>query len=160
VGALYEYMNGELSITQSEGFPIYGDEYDYPGVQIGTVNTTAAINNSWTAHTLGGEAQANFQILFLNFFLGSRLSKTFGKAKSEFTGKVDLTPESDEYIGVVTEKKDTSVTASNEAKPSGIDIYGFGGAEVKLLIFTVGARGTYNFTNNNLSIDGGVRLQF
>jgi len=158
VGALYEYMNGGLTITQEDGFPIYGDEYDLPDVKIGTVTTTAAIENSWSANTIGGEAQANFQILFLNFFLGSRLSKTFGKATSDFSGTVDLKPEPDyEYV---TQAENEKVSAFSETKPSGIDIYGFGGAEVKLLIFTVGARGTYNFTNNNLTIDGGLRLQF
>jgi len=155
VGVLYEYMKGGILVAQSEGFPISNPVYG----EIGTAKTTAAIDTSWKSSTVGGEAQANFQLLFLNLFVGTRLSKTFGKATSEFTGTVDLV-ENPDNPGYVTTAQNEEVSTSSETKAKGIDIYGFGGAEVKLFILSIGARGSYNFSNNSITVDGGVRLQF
>jgi len=172
VGALAEYMKGNLDITQKDGFPIDGSDVDsgdptvneqIAGQTIGYVTTEAGIQNSWSAITFGGEAQANFQVLFLNFFTGARVSKTSGSAKSEFSGTVTFIeePEFAEYELIDTSVNNETITPiSNETKASGIDIYGFGGLEVKILILTVTARGSYNFSNEVLSVDGGVRLQF
>ncbi|MFW6138790.1 MAG: hypothetical protein ACOC7U_06435 [Spirochaetota bacterium] len=161
VGALYEYMNGGLEIYQSDGFPVYADEIDstWPHEVAATVTTDATINNTWSAHTLGGEAQANFQVLFLNFFVGSRLSKTLGSATSDFEGETTLTAEPD-YEPYITEETQIIGPYSSETEPPGVDIYGFGGVEFRLFIFTIGARGSYNFTDQALAVDGGVRLQF
>ena len=164
VGALAEYMKGNLDITQKDGFPIDGGDVnpELEGETIGYVTTTAGIQDEWSAVTFGGEAQANFQVLFLNFFTGARVSKTSGSAKSTFSGTVTFTsaaPEYDEYIEADITDADLG-SFSNESKASGIDIYGFGGLEVKILILTVTARGSYNFSNEVLSVDGGVRLQF
>lgn len=150
-GGLFEYVNGSVLISQGEGFPIY----DPSGtVQIGTMETTSTLDTSWSGVTLGGEAQANLQIAILNIYTGTRMSKTFGKATSEFKGDVTLSGS-----GVVPASEPIG-PISNEGKAGGIDIYGFGGLEVKVLILTVGGRITYNFTNDNLTIDGGVRFQF
>jgi len=162
VGALAEYMKGNLDITQKDGFPIDGGDVnpELEGETIGYVTTTAGIQDEWSAVTFGGEAQANFQVLFLNFFTGARVSKTSGSAKSTFSGTVDFEAVEgfDEYVESVTGLEVDPI--SNKSKASGIDIYGFGGLEVKILILTVTARGSYNFSNEVLSVDGGVRLQF
>ena len=163
-GALFEYMSGGLDYSTSKGYPVYLD-VDGTSTHVADVTTTASLQNSWKAATVGGEAQAYFQVLFLNFFVGSRLSKTFGTADSSITGTAKLTPVDQEYVvnglikeGELNEGNTVSVTASNKAP--GIEVYGFGGAEFKLFIFTITARGSYNFIGKTLSADVGARLQF
>ena len=159
-GALFEYMSGGLDYSTSTGYPVYLD-VEGTSTHVADVTTTASLQNSWKAATVGGEAQAYFQVLFLNFFVGSRLSKTFGTADSSISGEAyleaDSTYESTNLIqsgpiGFV------SIPASTDA--AGIEVYGFGGAEFKLFIFTITARGSYNFIGKTLSADVGARLQF
>ena len=157
-GALFEYMSGGLSYTASAGYPVYltlGDQKE----KVADVTTTAKLENSWKASTAGVEAQANFQVLFLNFFTGTRISKTFGSADSSITGDATLTAVSG-YESYVEEGTFNLTSASASTKAPGIEVYGFGGAEFKLFIFTITARGSYNFTGKTLSGDVGARLQF
>ena len=157
-GVLFEYMSGGLNYSTSTGYPVYLD-VNGENKKVGTVTTTAELENSWKASTVGAEAQANFQLLFLNFFVGSRLSKTFGTADSSLIGDATLNADPT-YSGFITPGniEDISVSASNKAP--GIEIYGFGGAEFKLFFITITARGSYNFTGKTLSADIGARLQF
>ena len=160
-GALFEYMSGGLDYSTSTGYPVYVD-VDGTSTHVADVTTTASLQNSWKSGTVGGEAQANFQVLFLNFFVGSRLSKTFGTADSSIDGKVTLTPTDSSFVdsGSVSSKSSTELSTSASNKAPGIEVYGFGGAEFKLFIFTITARGSYNFIGKTLSADVGARLQF
>jgi len=160
-GALFEYMAGGIDYSTSSGYPVYVDIYGN-STKVATVTTTASLKNSWKASTFGGEAQANFQVLFLNFFTGTRLSKTFGTADSSINGDVTLTATDPQYVtqGYISGGTIPQLSASASNKAPGIEIYGFGGVEFKLFIFTLTARGSYNFTGKTLSVDTGARLQF
>jgi hypothetical protein len=155
VGALYEYMNGKLLLTKSDSIPI-----DVAGVgdtQDGTFTSTTDLNTEWNSSTFGGEAQANLQVIFLNFFLGTRVSKTFGKATSSLSGTGTLT---DDGGGFVIESTQSITPISEETKPQGIDPYVFGGVEAKLLGIVLTGKGTYDIKNDNFVVEGGLRLQF
>ena len=155
-GALFEYMSGGLNYSTTSGYPVY---LEGTSTQIGYVTTTATLQNSWKAGTIGAEGQANFQVLFLNFFVGSRLSKTFGKADSSISGDATLIANSG-YSDYITGGSMGKVTTSSSNKAPGIEVYGFGGAEFKLFFLTITARGSYNFTGKTISADVGARLQF
>jgi hypothetical protein len=152
VGALYEYMNGGILLTESDSIPV---DTNKDGTTDGTLTTTADLNTRWTANTFGGEAQANLQVIFLNFFLGTRVSKTFGKATTSLSGTSTLPagtgidPFADEFVDV-----------NQESKPQGIDPYVFGGVELKILGLVLTGRGTYNIKNENYIVESGIRLQF
>jgi hypothetical protein len=154
VGALYEHMDGSISLTQSHSIPIdvagLGDSQD------GTFTTLADLNTEWNSNTFGGEAQANLQVTFLNFFLGTRVSKTAGKATTTLNGTGSLVDDGDSLVTESTQL----VSISQEDKPDGIDPYVFGGVEAKLLGVVLSAKGTYNLKNENYVIEGGLRLQF
>ena len=151
VGALYEYMSGGLSMTASDTIPI--DVAGLGDAEDGTFTTTTGFETVWKSGTIGGEAQANLQVLFLNLFLGSRVSKTVGKSTTTMKGTGTLAGS-----GVVPGV--TTINASQTEKPTGIDPYLFGGLELKLLGLVLSGKGTYNFKNENFVIDGGLRFQF
>ena len=153
VGALYEYMNGGILLTESDSSSVDAD--DNPATQNGTLTTTGDLNTRWTANTFGGEAQANLQVIFLNFFLGTRVSKSFGKATTSLKGTSTLTAGTG-----ITPFTDELVDITQETKPQGIDPYVFGGVELKILGLVLTGRGTYNMKNENYIIESGVRLQF
>jgi hypothetical protein len=154
VGALYEYMNGGILLTQSGSTTV--DPDDNPATPNGTLTTTGELNTEWNSNTFGGEAQANLQVIFLNFFVGTRVSKTFGKATTSLKGTSTL--EGDPSI--FDEFTDELVDVTQEAKPQGIDPYVFGGVELKILGLVLTGKGTYNVKNESYIIESGLRLQF
>jgi len=156
VGALYEYMSGGLSMTASDTIPI--DVAGLGDAEDGTFTTTTGFETVWKSGTIGGEVQANLQVLFLNLFLGSRVSKTIGKSTTTMKGTGTLTGDGSGVV--VTGPTVTTVNASQTEKPTGIDPYLFGGLELKLLGLVLSGKGTYNFKNENFVIDGGLRFQF
>ncbi len=159
-GVLFEYMKGNLNYSTSTGYPIYLD-VNGENTKVGTVTTEASLENSWNATTAGAEAQANFQVLFLNFFTGTRISKTFGSATSSINGSAYLEADSTyESLNIITSGPISNMSVSATNKAPGIEVYGFGGVEFKLFIFTITGRGSYNFTGKTLSADVGARLQF
>ncbi|KPJ80186.1 MAG: hypothetical protein AMS17_20845 [Spirochaetes bacterium DG_61] len=151
VGGFYEYMKGYLALTQSESMPV---DIDDDGTPEGTLTNAAGFETNWNANTFGGEAQANLQLLLFNLFAGTRVSKSFGKAETTIAGSSDLTG----GAGITTGS--TTLSISEESKPDGIDMFLYGGAEVKILILTVTGRVGYNLNNKNYTIDGGLRMQF
>jgi hypothetical protein len=153
VGALYEYMNGGIMLTESDSSTVDAD--DNPSTPNGTLTTTGNLDTKWTSNTFGGEAQANLQVIFLNFFLGTRVSKTFGKATTSLNGTSTLT--AGDGISPFT---DELVDITQESKPQGIDPYVFGGVELKILGLVLTGRGTYNVKNDNYIVESGLRLQF
>ena len=152
VGGFYEYMKGGLLLTDSNEIPIdVGDD----GTVDGTLTNAAGFDTTWNANTFGGEAQANLQVLILNFFAGTRVSKSIGEVKTVVAGSSELIPNN----ALVTGGTET-VSISKEAKPADIDIFIFGGAEVKIAILTATVKAGYNVNNKNFVFDGGVTLQF
>jgi hypothetical protein len=89
-----------------------------------------------------------------NLFAGTRVSKSFGKAETTIAGSSDLTG------GAGITAGSTTLSISEESKPDGIDMFLYGGAEVKILILTVTGKVGYNLNNKNYTIDGGLRMQF
>jgi hypothetical protein len=156
VGALYEYMNGSLLLTQSDTIPL---DVNDDGMMDGSFTTTAGLNTEWTSSTFGGEAQANIQVIFLNIFLGTRVSKTVGKATTSINGTGTLTDFGGGLVNAIP-PPDPTISISQEGKPDGIDPYVFGGVEAKLLGIVLSAKGTYNLKNENYIVEGGLRLQF
>ncbi len=158
-GLLYEYTGGTIQMLGRDTMPVYIEDPLFGNqFQIADLTTTAGFETTWTGHTLGGEAQGNFQILFFNFFGGLRLSKTFGSATTELGGNATLTAVPG-YFGDVVEGT-TAINISEESKTEGFDTTLFGGLEVKLLIFALTGRGGYNLKNDNITVDIGGRLQF
>jgi len=153
VGAHYEYMSGGLMMTESETIPI---DIDNNGTTDGTFATTAGFETMWKSGTFGGEVQANVQVLFLNFFAGSRVSTTIGKSTTTMNGTGTLTPSNP----LVTGGSVPDVSVSQTVNPSGIDPYLFGGLELKILGLVISGKLTYNIRNQNYVIDNGLRLQF
>jgi hypothetical protein len=157
VGGFYEYMKGYINLTQSES--IWIDADNDGDADDGEIINTAGFETNWNAHTLGGEAQANLQLLIFNVFAGTRVSKSFGKAETVVAGTTDLVDHSG--LGLVAEPlKPIDLSISEESKPDGIDMFLYGGAEVKILILNVTGRVGYNLNNKNYTIDGGLRMQF
>ncbi|MBA7611675.1 hypothetical protein ES703_18903 [subsurface metagenome] len=152
VGGFYEYMKGSLLLTDSKSVSIYVDEDDNPD---GTLTNDAGFDTTWNANTFGGEAQANLQVLMLNFFAGTRVSKSIGKAKTVVSGSSELI----NLTGSVTGSTEP-VKISGEAKPAKIDVFIFGGAEVKIAILTATVKAGYNVNNKYWAGDLGLRLQF
>jgi len=155
VGAHYEYMSGGLMMTESETIPI--DVEGLGDAEDGTFATTAGFETMWKSGTFGGEVQANVQVLFLNFFAGSRVSTTVGKSTTTMKGTGTLTGDGS---GVVVTEPTTTVNASQTVNPTGLDPYVFGGLELKILGLVISGKLTYNIRNQNYVIDNGLRLQF
>ncbi len=155
VGGFYEFIKGNLLLTDSDTIEI---DADGEGTVDGELTNATGFDTTWMGHTIGGEAQANLQLLMFNFFAGSRVSKSFGKAESVVEGTSSLAPVAGATFPVATDSQ--SVSISEEAEPEGIDVFAFGGVEAKISILTITGRFGYNFTNENYTVDGGVRLQF
>jgi hypothetical protein len=161
IGGFFDYINGNISMIGRDTIDIMEDiSVPQDGVKekIGTITTETGFKTVWKGFSTGGEAQANFQLLLFNIFVGGRVGKSFGKATTEIGGSTKLTPLPgfELYVDDITDE----ITISKEAKPEGIEVNLFGGAEVKLLIFSLGVRGGYNINNGNFTVDGGARLQF
>jgi len=154
VGGFYEYMNGYVTLTQSESTPI---DYDEDGTPDGYIENAAGFKTEWNSSTFGGEAQANVQLLIFNIFAGTRLSKSFGKAETVLSGTGNIT---DAGTGPVIEEGAVLFNVTEESKPEGIDTFLYGGVEVKILMLNVTGKIGYNLSNKNYTIDGGVRMQF
>jgi hypothetical protein len=154
VGGLYEYMNGDLVASNTDSFMVDAND---DGTDDGEIITEADIVTTWSSHTLGGEAQANFQFLFFNLYLGSRLSKSFGSAESSIEGDVTLVDLTG--LGDVSAGADV-ISISKKAEPDGIDTFIFGGLEAKILFFVLSTKASYNFSGDAFGADLGVRLQF
>jgi hypothetical protein len=153
VGGLYEYMHGEFNTTANDTQDI---DVDNNGSVDGQLITDAGLVSEWSGHTLGAEGQANFQLLFFNFFAGTRLSKTFGKAEAGFDGNTTLVDTS----GLITPHTDQLISVSVEEDPDGIDAFLFGGIEIKITALNITAKGSYNLNGDAFTLDGGIRLQF
>ena len=151
VGGFYEYMKGNLLLTDSASIMIDVNE---DGTDDGKLTNTAGFDTTWNANTFGGEAQANLQLVMLNFFAGTRVSKSIGKAETVVEGSSTLSG-----AGPISPGS-TTVSISKEAKPAKIDAFVYGGAEVKLFVLTISTKAGYNVTNKSYTFDGGVRLQF
>jgi len=158
-GGFFEYINGNITMLGRDSIPVIMDIPAFGTQQVATLETETGFETNWKGMTVGGEAQTNFQILFINLFGGARLSKTFGKATTDISGSTTLEP-NPEYSKYVENFTDEQLLISTEAKPEGIDITLFGGAEVKILMLAVTLQGGYNFKNSNYLLEGGVRLQF
>jgi hypothetical protein len=156
VGGFYEYMNGELAFIGSQTI---GVDVDEDGTDDGEIVNEAGLESVWNSHTFGGEAQANFQVLFLNLFAGARLSKSFGKAETSVGGSSTLV---DTNTGDLIDFEPGSQTISitEEGKPEGIETVLYGGAEFKLAFLTITARGGYNLKNEAIHAEAGARIQF
>jgi hypothetical protein len=161
VGGFYEFTRGDVGLNLSDTVKVY-EEVDplSPGEEhVANLNTTSAFDSTWTGHTLGGEVQGNVKVLFVNLFAGGRVSTSFGKATTSINGDVTVQPVP-AYAGFVSALPTESVDVTTEAKPGGIDFYGFGGLEFKILPVVLGVRGGYNFSNQVITLDLGARLQF
>jgi hypothetical protein len=154
VGGFFEYMKGYISLTASESTPI---DFDEDGTPDGYISNTGGFKTDWNSSTFGGEAQANLQLLIFNLFAGTRLSKSFGKVETTLTGTGNVT---DAGTAPVIETGPVIFSVTEESKPDGIDMFLYGGAEVKILMLTVTGKVGYNLNNNNYTIDGGLRMQF
>ncbi|MGQ9615304.1 MAG: hypothetical protein ACUVWJ_02770 [Spirochaetota bacterium] len=156
-GGFFDYINGNISMIGRDTIDIMEDVTgDGEKEKIGTVETETGFKTVWKGFSAGGEAQANFQLLLFNFFAGGRVGKSFGKATTKIGGTTTLY----EIISEKVTPGSKSISITKEAKPEGIEVNLFGGAEVKLLIFSLGVRGGYNIKNGNFTVDGGARLQF
>jgi hypothetical protein len=154
VGGLYEYMKGDLAASNTDSFMVDAND---DGTDDGELITAADIVTTWSSHTIGGEAQANFQLFFFNLYLGSRLSKSFGSAESSIEGDitlVDLTG-----LGDVAAGADV-ISILKKAEPDGIDTFIFGGLEAKVWFLVISTKASYNFNGDAFGGDVGVRLQF
>ena len=160
-GGFYEFTKGSLGLNLNETFEVYEDVNPLtPGDEhVANLLTSNAFDSTWRGHTVGGEAQGNVKILFVNLFAGGRLSTSWGKATTSIAGDVTVQPEAG-YEGFVSASLTESVDVTTEAGPSGLDVYGFGGLEFKILPVIVGVRGGYNFSNQVITLDLGTRLQF
>jgi hypothetical protein len=159
VGGFYEFTRGDVGLNLSDTVKVY-EEVDplSPGEEhVANLNTTSAFDSTWRGHTVGGEVQGNVKVLFVNLFAGGRVSTSWGKATTSIDG--DVTVQS-VYPGYTVESPTESVDVTTEAKPGGIDFYGFGGLEFKILPVVLGVRGGYNFSNQVITLDFGTRLQF
>ncbi len=159
-GGFLEYINGNVTMLERNTMPVTMDIPGFGPTQVANLVTEAGFETNWKGLTVGGEAQANFQILFVNLFGGARLSKTFGKATTDLSGSTTLQLTDPTYTPYVSEFTNQQLVISTEAKPEGIDTTLFGGVEVKILMLAVTLRGGYNFKNSNYVVDGGARLQF
>jgi hypothetical protein len=148
-------MKGSIMFAQSDSFSV---DLDSDGTSEGTFSADAALNTAWHSSTFGAETQANAQVLFLNLFLGTRISKTFGEATTSMNGTGTLTDNPSNPVDVV-EETDT-IAISEVSQPSGFDPYVFGGLEIKILGLVIAGKGTYNITNGNYILESGIRLQF
>jgi hypothetical protein len=156
-GGFYDYTKGNLGLTMNQSSAVYEDvDSDGTKEYIADVLNTNTFDTSWKGHTLGGEVQGNMKVLFLNLFAGGRLSTSWGKANTNISGDVTITP----VGGYTVESPSESIDVSTEAAPSGFDFYGFGGIEAKIFPLVLGLRGGYNFSNNVIALDFGARLQF
>jgi hypothetical protein len=160
-GGFLEYTRGNISVSALETFSVFED-IDSDGVDdhIANIATETGGSTTWSGSTFGAEGQANLKILFLNIFGGLRLSKSVGKATTEFDGNTTLTLTDPIYDPFVDQFTATPISVSAEASPSGIDTNLFGGLEVKILPIAVGARVGYNLKNENITLDAGIRVQF
>jgi hypothetical protein len=155
VGGFYEYMNGYVTLTQSDEIDIDVNE---DGTVDGQITNTAGFKTEWNSSTFGGEAQANVQLLIFNIFAGTRLSKSFGKAETVLSGTTTITAIDPLWVDDSVPSATLSIT--EESKPDGIDTFLYGGVEVKILMLNVTGKIGYNLSNKNYTIDGGVRMQF
>jgi hypothetical protein len=138
------------------------EDVDFDGQEehIADLVTTAGFDTEWSGSTVEGEAQVNAKILLFNIFVGGRLSKSFGEAKTDLTGESTLAAQPG-FEGFVTETPvPEPVDINTSAGPSGVDTVAFGGVEFKILPLNIVARGSYNFKNENFTGDLGARLQF
>ncbi len=152
VGGLYEYMNGDITASNTDSFMVDAND---DGTDDGELITAADLSTTWSSHTIGGEALANFQLLFFNFYVGSRLSKSFGSAESSIEGNVELVSTS----GLVAPATDV-VSILEDAKPKGVDTFIFGGLEAKVWFLVISTKASYNLNGDAFGGDVGVRLQF
>jgi hypothetical protein len=155
VGGLYEYMNGDIVALGTDTFIIDENE---DGVDDAEIFLDAGLLTDWNAHTIGGEAQANFQFLILNFFAGTRLSNSWGGATTSVRGNATTKALAGGSGNVIEETK--AIDIEQEVDPDDIDLFFFGGVEVKLWVLTIGTKATYNLNNNPFTIDAGIRIQF
>jgi hypothetical protein len=157
VGGFYEYMNGELTFIGSQTIPV---DVDDDGTAEGEIRNDAGLESVWSSHTFGGEAQANFQVLFLNLFAGARLSKSFGKAETSIAGTSELVATGGTPGLIDDTLPPQIISISEEGKPEGIETVLYGGAEFKLLFMTITAKGGYNLKNEAIHAEAGARIQF
>lgn len=156
IGGFYEYMNGELAFIGSQTI---GVDVDDNGTDDGEIQNEAGIESVWNSHTFGGEAQANFQVLFLNLFAGARVSKSIGKAETSAGGSSTLV-DTNGADGITFEPGSQTISITEEGKPEGIETVLYGGAEFKLAFLTITARGGYNLSNEAINVEAGARVQF
>jgi hypothetical protein len=152
VSGFYEYMRGNLLLTDSDSMPV--DVYN-DGTIDGELISQTGFDTSWEASTMGGEMQANLQLLMFNFFAGTRAGKTFGSAITRVEGLSELVSTSPLVTGSTR-----NISISNKQSPAGFDIFLFGGLEIKLAMFSLTGKGGYNLNNENYTFDAGFRLQF
>ena len=154
-GGFYEYMRGSLELTDSDNMPI---DVNDDGVTDGYMISDTTFDTNWRAHTMGGEVQANIHLWLLNFFLGSRVGKSLGSAETVVEGLseiIDTVPPS-----VLVTPGSKFISISKVKNPAAIDVFVFGGVEFNIFMLTITGKAGYNITNENYTIDGGVRLQF
>jgi hypothetical protein len=160
-GGFYEYTSGSIAMTMTDSVAVMEDvDPMQPGEEhIANLVNNNAFDSNWKGHTVGAEAQANMKILFINLFLGGRLSTSWGSAQTNIDGDVNVVPEPG-YEAYVTANPSESISASTEASPNGLGYYGFGGLEFKILPIVIGGRFGYNFRNDVITADFGARVQF
>ncbi len=154
-GGFYEYMRGSLELTDSDNMPI---DVNDDGVTDGYMISDTTFDTNWRAHTMGGEVQANIHLWLLNFFLGSRVGKSLGSAETVVEGTSEII-NTDPPSGLVTPGSKL-ISISKVKNPADIDVFVFGGVEFNIFKLTITGKAGYNITNENYTIDGGVRLQF
>lgn len=154
--AVYNMDNAEieLGLMADHLSGMFVDVYN-DGTITGELISQTVFNTTWEANTVGGEVQANLQLLRFNFFGGSRVGKTFGSALTRVEGFSELRS----MTGLVTGST-MNISISNEKNPRGIDAFLFGGVEIKLAMFTFTGKGGYNITDENYTLDAGFGLQF
>ncbi len=160
-GGFFEYTKGNINVSALETFSVFED-VDSDGIDdhIANLATETGGNTTWSGSTFGAETQANLKIIFLNIFGGVRLSKSVGKATTEFNGNTTLTLTDPIYDPFVDQYAATPISVSADASPKGLDTSLFGGLEVKILPIAIGARLGYNLKNENITLDAGIRVQF
>jgi|GEM_PF-1862646 len=159
-GGFYEYTRGNITMQMTESFAVLADVTPEPGDEhIADLVSSNAFDSDWKGHTVGAELQGNMKVLFINLFLGGRLSTSWGSANTTINGDVTVVPVSG-YEGFVTANPSESIDIATDASPSGLAYYGFGGVEFKILPVVIGGRLGYNFRNEVVTLDFGARLQF
>lgn len=159
-GGFYEYTRGNITMQMTESFAVLADVTPEPGDEhIANLVSSNSFDSNWKGHTVGAEMQGNMKILFINLFIGGRLSTSWGNAQTTIDGDVTVNPVSG-YEGFVTASPSESIDISTSASPSGLAYYGFGGVEFKIFPIVLGGRLGYNFHNEVITVDFGARLQF